>query len=141
LSSLNELLQTNVTGTFLLSREAARLMKRHSFGRIVNFSTVAVPLKLEGEAAYVASKAAVERLTAVMARELASFGITVNAIGPGPVDTDLISGVPKGKIAALVARQAIRRMGTVRDIANVLDFFLRPESEFVTGQVLYLGGI
>jgi 3-oxoacyl-[acyl-carrier protein] reductase len=140
-TSLNKVLSTNVVGTFLFSREAAKLMKKRRYGRIVNFSTVAVPLKLEGEAAYVASKAAVESLTQVMARELAGFGVTVNAVGPVPIETDLIRAVPKDKIRNLVERQAIKRLGTFDDVTNVIDFYLKPESEFVTGQVLYLGGV
>lgn len=140
-STLSRLFDTNVLGTFLFCREAAKLMKKHHYGRIVNFTTVAVPLKLEGEAAYVASKAAVQSLTHVLAREFASLGITVNAIGPTPVDTDLIRAVPADKIDDLVERQAIRRRGTYADVANVVDFFLRRESDFVTGQTLYLGGV
>jgi len=141
LSSVHHVLNTNVVGTFLFSRESAKLMQNHRYGRIVNFTTMAVPLKLEGEAMYVASKAAVLSLTHVLARELVELGITVNAVGPGPVDTDLIRGVPKEKIDHLVSRQAIRRIGTFEDIANVVDFFLRPESNFVTGQCLFLGGV
>jgi 3-oxoacyl-[acyl-carrier protein] reductase len=138
---VQKVLATNALGTFLVSREAAKLMQRRRYGRIVNFTTVAVPLKLEGEAAYVASKAAVQGLTEVMARELASFGITVNAVGPGPIDTDLTRGVPNDKIESLLRRQAIPRRGTFADVCNVVDFFLRPESAFVTGQVLFLGGV
>lgn len=140
-STLDKVFATNVTATFLFSREAAKLMKSRSFGRIVNFTSVAVRLKLEGEAAYVASKAAVESLTEVMAREFASFGVTVNAVGPTPIQTDLIKNVPDDKIEALVRRQAISRIGTVQDVANVIDFFLRPESDFVTGQIVFLGGV
>jgi 3-oxoacyl-[acyl-carrier protein] reductase len=110
-------------------------------GRIVNFATVATALDLEGEAIYAASKAAIESLTRVLARELSGFGITVNAVGPTPVATDLIRSVSKEKIDALLARQAIRRLGEMRDIANVIDFFIREESDFVTGQVVYLGGV
>jgi 3-oxoacyl-[acyl-carrier protein] reductase len=80
-------------------------------------------------------------LTHVLARELADYGITVNAVAPTPVKTDLIRNVPPEKIEQLIARQAIRRFGEFRDIANVVDFFIRPESDFVTGQVIYLGGI
>lgn len=133
-------LDTNVIGTFLFCREAAKLMQRQRYGRIVNLSTVAVPLKLAGEAIYAASKAAVESLTVILARELAEFGITVNAVGPAPVDTDLTRSVPHEKIHDLLTRLAIPHMGTLDEVANVVDFYLAPESGSVTGQILYLGG-
>ncbi|MDT5060714.1 MAG: 3-oxoacyl-[acyl-carrier protein] reductase [Acidobacteriota bacterium] len=135
------IMETNFIGTFLLCREAARLMKRHGFGRIVNLASVAVPLKLEGEAVYAASKAAVISFTQIIAKELATFGITVNAVGPTPIQTDLIKGVPQEKIEMLVRSQAIQRPGELRDVANVIDFFIQPESDFITGQVVFLGGV
>jgi 3-oxoacyl-[acyl-carrier protein] reductase len=141
MSAVEQVMRTNFLGTYLLSREAAKLMRKGGGGRIVNFSTVAVPLALEGEAAYAASKAAVVMLTSVLAKEFAPLNITVNAVGPTPIETDLIRAVPADKIAALVASQAIKRLGEPRDVANVIDFFLRPESDFVTGQTLYLGGV
>ena len=141
LTAVNAILSTNILGTFLFCREAARLMRKHKYGRIVNFSTVATPLKLQGEAIYAASKAAIVTLTKVMAFELASFGITVSIVGPTPVKTDLVQSVPQSKIDAVIERQAVKRWGEFRDIANVTDFFIKPESDFVTGQVIYLGGV
>jgi len=140
-STMTRIFETNVFGTFLFCREAAKLMGRRKYGRIVNFATVATPLKLEGEAAYAASKAAVVSLTEVLAREVAPFGVTVNAVGPTPVPTDLVGSVPEAKMTALIARQAIPRYGEMRDVLNVIEFFIRPESDFVTGQTLYLGGV
>jgi len=141
LASVQNVLNTNVLGTFLFCREAAKLMQKQRTGRIVNFSTVAVPFNLEGEAIYAASKSAVETLTRILAREFADFNITVNAVGPTPVQTDLIRAVPPERIDALVQRQAIHRLGEFRDVLNVIDFFLRPESDLISGQVIYLGGV
>lgn len=132
---------TNFFGTFLFCREAAKVMVRRKTGRIVNFATVATPLRLEGESLYAASKAAVESFTQVLARELGPAGITVNAVGPTPVPTDLIKNVPKAKMDALLARQAIRRFGSTDDVINAVEFFLSPRSDFITGQTLYLGGV
>ncbi len=132
--------KTNVIGSFLFTREAAKLMKKQQRGRIINFSSSAVPLKLAGEAAYASSKAALVSLTEILARELAPFGITVNTVGPTPIETDLIRAMPPEKVQEVIGRQPIRRPGTFADVANVVDFFLKPESDFVTGQVIYLGG-
>jgi 3-oxoacyl-[acyl-carrier protein] reductase len=139
--TVEQVFRTNVVGTFVVCREAARVMRKGRSGRIVNFSTVAVPHRLAGEAAYASSKAAIETLTEVIARELAPFGITVNTVGPTPVHTDLIAAMPADKVQEVIERQAISRPATFDDIANVVDFFLRPASSFVTGQVIYLGGL
>jgi 3-oxoacyl-[acyl-carrier protein] reductase len=140
-SAARRLTDVNFLGAFYCLRETAKVMMRQKSGRIINFSSVAVPLDLEGEALYAATKAAVESLTRVSARELASYGITVNAIGPNPILTDLTRTVPRAKLDALVARQAIPRLGEPRDVLNVVDFFLRPASDFITGQIIYLGGV
>lgn len=132
--------KTNVIGGFLCTREAAKLMRKQNRGRVVNFSSSAVPLKLAGEAVYASSKAAVVSLTEILARELAPFGITVNTVGPTPVQTDLIRAMPQDKVQDVINLQPIKRPGTFADIANVVDFFIRPESDFITGQVIYLGG-
>lgn len=141
LDTINKVLNTNVVGTTIFCREAAKLMQRKRYGRIVNFVTVATPLKLEGESVYAASKAAVCSLTEILARELADMGVTVNAVGPTPIKTDLIRSVPEDKIKNLLKRQAIQRFGEFEDVSNVIDFFIRPESDFVTGQIIYLGGV
>ncbi len=139
-SSVRKVLETNVVGTFNFLRETAKVMKRQQRGRIINFSSVAVALNLEGEAIYAASKAALESLTRIASREFASSRITVNAVAPCPILTDLIRAVPEEKIQALLHRQAIQRLGTPEDVWNVIEFFIRPESDFVTGQVIQLGG-
>ncbi len=136
-----QVVETNVLGVFNCTYQAIRLMKNSPAARIVNLTTVAVPLRLEGEAVYAASKAAVESLTRVTAREIGPMGITCNAVGPSPIRTDLLAKVPEAKLAALVARQAIPQWATVDDVYNVVEFFLRPESRMITGQVVYLGGI
>ena len=139
--TVEKVLSTNVAGTFFFMREAGKVMIRSKKGCIVNFSTVAVPLNLDGEASYAASKAAVESLTKIGAKELGGFGVRVNAIGPTPVYTDLIKLVPEEKIKELIERQAIKRLGEFRDILNVVDFYLNEASDFITGQIVYLGGI
>lgn len=141
LEIVQRIFSTNTIGTFLFCRESAKIMKKNKFGRIINFATVATPLKLEGEAIYASSKSAIVSLTEILAREYADFGITVNAIGPTPIQTDLIQGVPQDKMNRLIKRQAIHRLGTFDDVINVTDFYLRNESNFITGQVLYLGGV
>jgi 3-oxoacyl-[acyl-carrier protein] reductase len=140
-STLDRILATNVRAAFVGAREAAKLMRKRRFGRIVNLSTVAVPLRLAGEAAYAASKAAVEELTRVLAHELGPFGITCNAVGPTPIRTDLIAGVPDSALERILERCAIKRLGEPRDVLHVVDFLIAPESDYVTGQVIYLGGV
>jgi 3-oxoacyl-[acyl-carrier protein] reductase len=135
------ILDTNVLGTFIFSREAARLMQRQKFGRIVNFGSIADLIHVPGEAMYAASKAAVGAFTKVTAKELAPFGITVNCVCPGAVNTGLTRGVPQEKLDAILSQQAIQRLAAPADILNAVEFFLKPESEFITGQLLYLGAV
>ena len=140
-STVQSIFNTNFLGTFLFSREVSKVMMKQRFGRIVNYTTVASALRLEGEAIYAASKGAVENFTQIISKEVAPYNITVNAIGPTPVETDLIKAVPKDKIADLLDKQAIKRFGTFEDIKNVIDFFIDDKSDFITGQVIYLGGV
>jgi 3-oxoacyl-[acyl-carrier protein] reductase len=140
-SALQKTFNVNLQGTFLLCQKALGLLKKAEHPRIINMTTVAVPLHLEGEAVYAASKSAVETLTRIIAKEYGAYGITCNAIGPSPIDTDLIRGVPADKIQALVQQQALKRMATPQDVINLAEFFLRPQSQMITGQIVYLGGI
>jgi 3-oxoacyl-[acyl-carrier protein] reductase len=141
MATVNKIFSTNVIGMFLFCREASKLMIKNKTGRIVNFTTVAVPLKLEGEAIYAASKASVNSLTEVLSVELADLGITVNAVGPTPVKTDLIKNIPEGKMNGLLSRLPLKRLGTFEDVSNVVDFFINPASNYITGQIIYLGGV
>ena len=142
LSGARTLMETNFIGTVIFCQEVGKLMMRKKIkGKIINFSTVAAPLNLEGEAVYASTKAAVQKFSQVAAREFAPFGITVNCLGPTPIATDLIKAVPKNKINELLESQAIKRLGTLEDVVNVVDFFISDRSQFITGQTLYLGGI
>ena len=139
--TVKKMMETNYYGTFLFTREVAKVMRKKKYGRIVNFVSIAAPLQVEGEAVYAASKAAVENLTRVSARELADYGITVNALGATPIWTDMIRNVPREKVDALLQRQAISRLGEMRDVSQLCDFLIDEKSDFITGQVIYLGGV
>ncbi len=137
----HRIMDVNYFGAVISIRSFVNLLKKSEHPRIVNFSTVAVPLSLDGELAYSSSKAAIENLTRVLAKELACFGITVNSVGPTPIKTDLIAKVPDEKLNRILSSQAIHRLGEVRDVINVMDFYMSPFSDFITGQVIYLGGV
>ncbi len=141
MKKMDEITRTNYYGTFLLTREVAKKMMLRKSGRIINFSSVAVPLALEGEAVYASMKSAIETFTKISAKELGEYNITVNAVAPTPVETDLIKNVPADKIAALLQKQAIKRLAVYEDISNVSDFFIDDKSSFITGQIIYLGGV
>ena len=141
LKTMKGVMDLNCMAAFVASREAVGLMRKRGYGRIVNLTTVAAPMLLEGELAYAASKAALETATRIMAAEVAQFGVTCNLVGPCPVDTDLIRGVPKAKMDALVARLPLGRMADMEDVAYAVGVFARPDAKHLTAQVLYLGGV
>ncbi|MFB6629271.1 SDR family NAD(P)-dependent oxidoreductase [Streptomyces sp. NPDC056362] len=124
-------------------REAVKLLRKSTeqSPAILNVSTVAVPWAIEGQLAYSASKSAVEQLVRVMSKELSAFGIRVNGIGLPPVHTVLTRTVPRSKIETLIARQAISRQCTTADIVGPVDFLIGRQSEFITGETLFLGGV
>jgi 3-oxoacyl-[acyl-carrier protein] reductase len=132
------LMRVNYLGTFHCLQAVGKVMIRQRAGRIVNLTTVAVPLSLEGEAAYVASKAAVEALTKVAAKELAPSGVIVSAVGFGPIDTALTRAVPKPALAKI--NTAIGRPeGTT--MTQAVDFLLAHLRSAEAGRVEYLGKI
>ena len=139
-ATVKRIVETNLLGTIYCCQQIAPALIRRGRGRIINFSTLGVPLAIKGEAIYIASKAGVEGFTRVFARELSPYGITVNAIAPGPIDTALIAKVPKDNIAAVVNQQIIQRQGTPEDVWKVVSMLLSEESAMVSGQTLYIGG-
>ena len=134
------LMRVNYLGTFHCLQAVGKVMVRQRGGLVINLTTVAVPLSLEGEAAYVASKAAVEALTKVAAKELSTQGVRVIALGLGPVDTKLTRAVPKAALAKI--NGAIGRPeGTT--MAQAVEFILSclRDPEIKTGSVEYLGTV
>ena len=135
------MVNVNFLGTFLVSREAAKLMRKSKWGRIINISSMAVSLEPEGDSVYAACKAAVSTLANVMAREFASFNVTCNTLGITAIATDMLSQLPRSKIDAVVAGLPIPRYATADDILNAVDFFASDRSSYITAQTLYLGGV
>jgi 3-oxoacyl-[acyl-carrier protein] reductase len=140
-STVKKVFETNFNGSFLFSKECSKIMMKNKWGRIINFSTVAVPMNLEGEMIYSSSKSAVETMSKILSKELSRFNITVNTVGPTPIDTDLTRVIPKDKLNDIINNQTIKRFGKFEDIINVIDFFVDTKSSFITGQTIYLGGV
>src|SRR5712691_11356918 len=135
----DQLIAVNLKGTFNTLREAAKRLR--DGGRIVNFSTSVVGTKLEAYGVYAATKAAVETMTAILAKELRGRNITVNAVAPGPTATDLFL---TGKSQELVDRMAkmnpMERLGTLEDIASTVAFLVGPDGGWINAQVLRANG-
>lgn len=129
----------NLKGTFNAMREAAARL-RHG-GRVINFSTSVVGLKLEGYGVYAATKAAVETLTAIMAKEMRGRAITVNAVAPGPTATELfLDGKSEELVARLAEMNPLERLGTPQDIAGAVAFLAGPDGAWINGQTLRANG-
>lgn len=131
----------NVLSLIDCSREATKLLRKSSSSVIINLSSVAVPWSLEGHLAYAASKSSVEMLTKVMSKELVELGIRVNCVGLPPLRTALSRTIPREKIKALIDRQVIKRQCKFEDVYGVIDFLTSPNSSFITGETIYLGGV
>ncbi|WP_090203214.1 SDR family oxidoreductase [Pseudomonas asplenii] len=129
----------NTRGTFNTLREAAKRM--NDDGRIVNFSSSTVGLNLPGYSVYIASKAAVESLTQVFAKELRGRRITVNAVAPGPVATELfLHGKSEEQVQTFARMPPLERLGQPEDIAEIVSFLVSPAAGWVNGQVLRANG-
>jgi 3-oxoacyl-[acyl-carrier protein] reductase len=140
-TTVDRIMAINFRGTFLVSRESAKVMRKNKYGRIINITSAAKELRIPGEAIYAASKGAVETFTRLLAVEVAPLGITCNAVGPGLMETSLTKGVPGPAKDALIQRLAMKRPSTYEDVANAVEFFASSRSSYVTGQVLHLGGV
>lgn len=135
------IIATNLLGTIYCCQLFAPLMIRRKHGIIVNFSSIAVPLAIKGEAIYSASKAGVESFTRSFAREVASFGLRANCIAPGPIATGLLDGITKEQAEAVTSQQIIPRQFTTDDICDLIELLLDKRSRMLTGQVFSVGGI
>lgn len=134
-------IEINLLGTFLMSREAAKIMMKNSFGRIINFSSMAVKHEVKGEAIYTASKSAIISLTRVMAKEVYGYNITCNIIAPSAIKTDLMDSIDKDVLRDVLKRNAIQELCKTEDISNTIDWFIKTTSNSITGQIIYLGGV
>lgn len=135
----------NLKGQFLCAQRAAREMKKHGWGRIVNIASVASGqsgLGVAGGVHYTASKGGIAGMTEALAIELAPYGITVNVIGPGMIDTPMVSEarMPQSALDAMLAQVPMKRMGTPEEIAAAVVFLASEEASYVTGAMLFVDG-
>jgi len=133
-------LKVNLDGAFLCSQAALPGMMRNRWGRIVNMSSVVGQAGSVGQANYAASKAGLIGLTKALAQEMGSRGITVNAIAPGYIDTDMTKGLPEDLKQKTLSAVPLARMGTPEDIANAVKFLVSDEASYITGHVLAVNG-
>jgi 3-oxoacyl-[acyl-carrier protein] reductase len=136
----DRVIDINLKGTFLCMREAAKMMVKSRYGRIVNLSSMVSLGGNPGQGNYCASKAGVTGLTKSAARELGRRGITVNAVAPGYIQTEMTASLPKQNTDFYLAVMSIKRPGTPEDVANAVTFFASDEASYITGQVLVVDG-
>ena len=136
----NIVLQTNLSGAFFAIQQVLPGMMRERWGRIVNISSVVGETGNAGQANYVASKAGLIGLTKSLAQEMGSRNITVNAVAPGFIETDMTKGLTPDLRQKMVDQTPLRRMGSPEDIANAVKFLVSDEASFITGHVLDVNG-
>jgi 3-oxoacyl-[acyl-carrier protein] reductase len=131
---------TNLKGTFLFCRAVGALMMRQRYGRIINITSVSALRGNPGQANYSASKAGVIGLTQTIAKELASRGVTANAVAPGFITTDMTDVLPEKVKAEVKERIPVKRLGAPEDIADLVTYLASPSASYVTGQVIAVDG-
>ncbi len=137
--SLSRSLDINIKGYFHCAQQAALKMIKKG-GKIVNISSVSSVLAVEGQGVYAATKGAVNSMTATLAKELAPRGITVNAVAPGFIETEMLDNIPEDKLAEYNKSIPAGHFGTAKDVANVVAALCSPAFDYVTGQVIVLDG-
>lgn len=136
-----EMVRTNLLGSLYVAREAAKIMRKQSFGRIIGIGSMASTLEPIGDSVYAATKAASMTLTGVLAKEFGAYGITVNTVAVSALETDMLRQLPRERVDAVVAGLPLPRLATPDDIFNVIDFFASARSSYVTAQTVFLGGV
>lgn len=136
----DQVMDINLKGVFLCTRQAAALMKEQNYGRIVNLTSVSALMGNVGQVNYAASKAGVIGMTKTLARELARYQITVNAVAPGFIDTPMTASIPENLRQAMILGIPLGRIGNPQDVANVVKFLASDESAYVTGQIISCNG-
>lgn len=136
----DRVLNINLRGAFLCTREAAKIMSRNRYGRIVNISSVVGQMGNAGQINYAAAKAGLLGLTKSCAKELAARNITVNAVAPGFIETDMTAGLADDVRAAYAEAIPLKRMGTAQEIADAVSFLASDKAAYITGQVLGVNG-
>ena len=139
-ADFDAVLDANLKGAFLCCKEAARRMVRQRYGRIVNLTSVVALRGNPGQANYCASKAGLIGLTKSLAKELAGRNITVNAVAPGLIETDMTAALPEAARQAMTDTIPLGRPGQPEDVANAVAFFTAEQSGYLTGQVLCADG-
>jgi 3-oxoacyl-[acyl-carrier protein] reductase len=135
------MLNVNLMGPFMVSREAAKLMRKRKWGRIINIGSMAASLEPIGDSMYAACKAGLSTLANVMAKEFASMNVTCNTLGINAIESDMLAQLPRDKIDAIIAGLPVPRMSNEDDIINVIDFFASERSSQITAQTVFLGGV
>jgi len=137
----DRVLETNLKGAFLMTRAASKAMVRaKTGGRIINIASTAGVMGNAGQANYSAAKAGLIGLTKATARELAHWGILVNAVAPGLIETDMAAALPVDARDALLTQVPLKRIGTAREVAEMVGFLAGAGAAYVTGQVFHVNG-